>query len=141
MLCTIGTADILGSVCVAVPLLTQLDVLDAFEAGGNQSHKAGTLGGQNGLPVEENSTQALFEILLQASHGLLKDIHAGRAFLTISTFICKIVIQDLLNGVCVRQWNKLLVLGDVLPVINQEGFQVVWHDQFDGWARMESILL
>ncbi len=53
----------------------------------------------------------------------------------------KVVVEDLLNGVNMREGNKLLVLCDVLPVVDKQGLNMVGNGELDGGPVVEVILL
>ena len=38
----------------------------------------------------------------------------------------EVVFEDLVDRVDVGDWHQLLVLGDVLPVVDEEGLDVIW---------------
>jgi hypothetical protein len=41
----------------------------------------------------------------------------------------------------VRQWHKLVVLGDIFPVINQHSLDVIWYRKVDHRFAVKCILL
>jgi hypothetical protein len=53
----------------------------------------------------------------------------------------EVVVEDLIDGVHVRQRDKLVVLGDILPVVNEHRLKMVGHGQLDGGPVVEVVLL
>lgn len=37
--------------------------------------------------------------------------------------------------------DDLVVLGDILPVINEDGLQTIWDLELDRWSSVKSVLL
>lgn len=83
------------------------------------------------LPVQENSAEALVKVLAQSGDGLLQYIKRSRALNAVGALIDKVVIQDLVDWMRMRQGNQLLVLGDVLPIVNQKTLDVIWDRELD----------
>jgi len=54
---------------------------------------------------------------------------------------CKVVIQDLVGGVDVGKRNKLLVLGDILPVVNKHGLDVIRDRNLNRRSVVKVLLL
>lgn len=77
-------------------------------------------------PVKKNPSQAPVKVLAQASDGLLEDIHLWRPWYPVGTLVLEVILQDLVDGVDMGNGDKLLVLGDVLPVIDEQRLYVIW---------------
>lgn len=53
----------------------------------------------------------------------------------------EIFVQDLVDGVDMRQRDELVILGDVLPVVDEHGLEMVGHGQLYGGPVVEVVLL
>jgi hypothetical protein len=53
----------------------------------------------------------------------------------------EVVVEDLIDGVHVRQRDKLVVLGDILPVVDEHCLKMVGHRQLDGGTVVKVVLL
>lgn len=93
------------------------------------------------LPVQEDSTQALVKVLEKPREHLFEDAGLGASRSALGELIALVILQDLLNWVSSRKWNELLVLGDVLPVVDEDRLDAIWDRQADRWAVKESVLL
>lgn len=103
---------------VALPLLAEEAELLTFEL------------------VEQDFIEGLVEVLSDAGGHLVEDVIINRRCAA-RFFLVDVFINDGTHGVFRWQRHHLAVFGDVLPVIDQEGFQVVREDQLDGRFRLE----
>lgn len=93
------------------------------------------------LPVQKDAAEALIEVLTQSGDGLLKHIKRGGALGTVGTLVLEIVVENLIDRVRVWKGNQLLVLGDILPVIDEQGLDVIRDWKLDGGATVKVVLL
>ena len=61
--------------------------------------------------------------------------------LTSWLLVIEVVVQDLVDRLGSWKWDKLLVLGNVLPVVDENRLDVVWYWKVDRWSSVESLLL
>lgn len=40
-----------------------------------------------------------------------------------------------------RQWYKLVVFGDIFPIVHKHGLDMIGHGNVDHWFAVESVLL
>lgn len=93
------------------------------------------------IPVKQDATEALVKVLAESGNGLLHDIERGAIGVAVGALVVEVRLQDLVDGVRVRQGQDLLVLGDVLPVVDEDGLQVVRQVKLDRRPGVECILL
>lgn len=93
------------------------------------------------IPIQQNLIKTLIEILLHACDDLIEDIFIGRGSTALGLLLIVPVLQDRTHGVLGRQGDDALVFRHLLPVVDEEGLEIVWHDDADGWARLERVLL
>lgn len=93
------------------------------------------------IPIQQYPAQSLFKVLSESSNDLFKYVHACRALFTMSPLAGEVVVQNLIDRFCVRKGYELIVLGDVLPVIYQQGLDVVGHGEVDHGFAVIRILL
>lgn len=80
--------------------------------------------------VEQDLVEGLVEVLSDAGGHFVEDIIIHRRCAA-RFFLVDVFIDDSTHGVFRRQSHYLAVFGDVFPVIDQQGFQVVRKDQLD----------
>lgn len=93
------------------------------------------------VPVEKYSAKSLLEIFPEAGDHLLQNVHARRTLFSTWPLNNKIILKDLGHRFGMRQRNKLVVLGNVLPIINQHGLHVIRNGYVDHWLAVEGIFL
>lgn len=77
-------------------------------------------------PVKKDPSQAPVKVLAQTSNSLLQDIHLWRLWYPVGTLVIEVVLQDFVDRVDMGNWNQLLVLGDILPVVDEQRLDVIW---------------
>lgn len=123
------------------PLLVELVVLLAFEAARRSSEHDQDMQGRVVVPVQQDATQALVKVLEQAGDCLLQNLERRGALHVLGALVREVVVEDLGDGLLVGEGHKLLVLGDVLPVVDQEGLEMVGDRNLDRRATVEGVLL
>jgi hypothetical protein len=93
------------------------------------------------MPIKQNSTKGFVKVLPQTGNSLLKNVQRRTSFLTVWLLVGEVVVQDLVNRVCMGQRDQLLVLGDVLPVVYKEGFNMIGDWELDRGPGEEGVLL
>lgn len=83
------------------------------------------------LPIKKNSAKTLLKVLLQSSNNLVQDVGLGAACLSSWLFVLEIVIENKVDGLSGGKWDKLEILRDILPVVNEDCLDVVGDDQLD----------
>jgi hypothetical protein len=134
-----------GALMLAVgrdPQLVHVVVLAALEAVMMLLGRWEVSGGRKGsLPVEENATEGLVKVLTESSNGLLQDIQGGAALLAVRALEGEVVVENLIDGVGMWERDELLVLGDILPVVDEHCLKMVGHRQLDGGTVVKVVLL
>lgn len=125
MLCTIAISRVLASPfsLAGFPKLTRLKVLLTFKT------------------VEQDSSYAHLKILPDTVNNLLEQIGLRRAEVAVSFFLIEIQGHDLVDGIFCGERDEGQILGDVLPVIDENGFKGVGEGYADRGSRVESLLL
>ena len=59
----------------------------------------------------------------------------------LGALVGEIVVEDLGDGLLVGEGDKLLVLGDVFPIVDEEGLEMVGDRNLNRWAAVEGVLL
>lgn len=115
MLCTISITDSLsGKVTgILVESFANFDVLAALEA------------------VQKDATKSLLKVFLQTSNDLEENVSLRGSSLASGLFKIEVVIQDLVDRLGSWQGDELLVLGDILPIIDENRLDVVWYWKVD----------
>lgn len=85
----------------------------------------------NNLPVEEDPGERPLKVLSKTSKSLLKNIRKRGALFAMGPLVSEVIINNLVDGVRMRDGNELVVLGDVLPVVYENGLDVVGDREFD----------
>lgn len=93
------------------------------------------------LPVQEDSTQALVKVLEKPRQHLFEDAGLGASRSALGELIALVILQDLLDWVSSRKGNQLLVLGDVLPVVDEDRLDAIGDWKADRRAVEKSVLL
>ena len=93
------------------------------------------------VAVEKDLVQTLVEVLLNPGNHFLQHVLVCRRARPLWKFFLMPVLQDLADWVLRRQRDHALVLGYLLPIIDKQGLQVVWHDNADRGAEVETLLL
>lgn len=91
--------------------------------------------------VEKDPSQALFKILSHARHHLFEQIRLRRPEPALTLFFVKIRGQNLVDGMGRRERDEGEILGDILPIIDKDRFQVIRHDDADRGPRVERFFL
>ena len=92
-------------------------------------------------PVQENPPQRPVEVLLQTLDNFLKDVvlHTGEFSLLFLSF--QVLVKNHTSRLLRRQLHDLEIFGNVLPIVDQEAFQPVWHRDPYSTAGLEDLLL
>lgn len=53
----------------------------------------------------------------------------------------EVVFEDLSDRLWVRERHKLVVLGNVFPVVDEHGLNMIRHGKIDHWFAVEGVLL
>jgi hypothetical protein len=77
------------------------------------------------LPIQQDATQALVKVLEQACDCLLQNLKRGGALYVLGALVGEVVVEDLGDGLLVGEGHELLVLGDVLPIVDEERLEMV----------------
>lgn len=92
-------------------------------------------------PIQQDPPEALFKVLLDAYDDFLEEIGVRGAESAFAFFFVKVRVEDDVDGGLGRKWDKGEILGDVLPVVDQDGFEVVGNEEADRRARVECFFL
>ncbi len=93
------------------------------------------------VPIQQDAAETLVKVLAKSSDGLLENVEGGGAILASRALILHVVLEDLVHGVGVREGNELLVLGNILPIVDQERLELVGNDEPDRRSGVERVLL
>ena len=124
----LGPIDVAGFLIGELPLaafhlLADLEPLLALEA------------------VQQDAPERLVEILAQAGDDFFEEIVLHGAGAAAQFLFLEVGGQDLVDGVRVREGDEGEVLGDVFPVVDEQGFDVVGDGEADGGAGVECFFL
>lgn len=92
-------------------------------------------------PVEKDPRQRPLKVLAQSGKGLLEYVGDSRVLAAPWALVGEVVGEDLGDGMRVRDGHQLVVFGDVLPVVDEDGLDVVRDGELDGGAGVEALVL
>ena len=79
------------------------------------------------IPVQQETAEAFVKVAEQALDGLFQDLHGSGSLYALGSLLFQIIVQDLGNRVRMRHGDQLLALGDILPVVDKQGFEMIGH--------------
>ena len=91
--------------------------------------------------VQQDLAKALVEILSKAMDGLLQDIVLGGSDATLLQLVGGVHFQDLVDWMRHGKGDEGLVLGHLLPVIDEDGLEIVGHGDLDREFVGEGVFL
>jgi UDP-2,3-diacylglucosamine pyrophosphatase LpxH len=97
--------------------------------------------GPSGLPVQQEAPESLVEIISETGDRFLQDVHGSTARLAVRALMCEVVVQDFVDGMHMRKGDELMILGDVFPIVDEQGFDVVGDRNLDRWPIIEVLFL
>lgn len=92
------------------------------------------------VAVEEDLFEGDVEVLHQPVSNCLQDV-AVQAAGPLGEVVVVPVLEDLADGLWGWEVDDGVVLGHALPVVDEEGFQVVCEDEVDGGDGVEILFL
>ena len=92
-------------------------------------------------PIKKNTAKSLLKVLPETSNNFLEDVHTSRPCWAILAFSVEIILKDLLDWFVMRKRNELVILGDILPVVNEHRLDVIRDRQVDHGLAVERLLL
>ena len=133
VLSSIRRASILASQLAisGAPSLSDLGVLLTLESAEILEVLSTRVSGKRDKPVKENTPKAALKIVLQPCHNFLQNVLLRTASLSLWSLEREVVIKNGSDCVSGGKWNKLLAFGNILPVVNEDGFDVVGNSYFD----------
>jgi hypothetical protein len=85
--------------------------------------------------------QGLVKVLAQAVDGLLEDIELRRPLLTPLALVVEVVVENDIDWLGVRDRDQLVLVGDVLPVVDEQALEQVRDRELDRGSVVERLLL
>lgn len=91
--------------------------------------------------VQKDATEGFVEVLLDAGDAFFEDVGVGGAGATGHVLGGRVLLQELGGGDCGGNHRELLLFGDLLPVVDENGFQLIGDKESDGWTADEVFFL
>jgi len=92
-------------------------------------------------PIEEDASESFVEVFLDAGDDFLEDVGICRARAAMCHLGLFILVEELGDGDGSGSWRDLVLFGDFLPVVHEDGFESVGDEDLDCGSAHELILL
>lgn len=93
------------------------------------------------VAVEKELVEHDVEVLENTGDTLIQDVDIDAALCTLGSLFVAPVLEDPADRLGSRQLDNSAVLSDTLPVVDDQGLQVVRHDDADGRTGLEGFFL
>lgn len=90
--------------------------------------------------VQQDLFECFIKVLFNTRRSFLENVELDGVS-AVWTLLGDVSIDDLADGEFGRESDHLAVFGDILPVIDKEGLEVIRDEDFDRGAGVEGVLL
>lgn len=93
------------------------------------------------VTIKKDLVKHVIEVLEHARDDFVEDVNVDTVVATLGLLLVTPVLEDLADGLGCWKSHDAAVFGDALPVIHDEGLQVVRHHDANAGTGVEVLLL